>query len=844
MSKFSHPQLRRLATRMVQCWIPLWLAAGTAAHGAAWSEPDLVVFGKVLNSYGGSVHQLFHGVLHVQIISPGQVLELTTDLHSVGFGSEFSYRLRIPQYFQPSDSELNKGIQTGTSGMRFAIAYMESEDSQEVIPVRFVDRTQLESIETHQNKRGSEYRVDLALSFAEDDHDADGLPDWWEQLHGLNAFSNLDASLDPDEDGLTNLQEFQEGTDPNEPNFTPILMDDRLYVPAGGRAGVAFQILDQDSLPNQILLSCRTSLAGLTWYRLDRSIPQGVEFSLQEVMDGDVAIEATTEFHSGSIQLHIRDLKGNGSPDGDFHLAIHAFSPTKGIIEKPVIWLDAGELDTNTTSLSEWVDLSSSARDAYQPAPATQPLMHNGQVRFDGGRFFYLDDRGLRTPRFTAFMAFNANPGGVNRQTLFRSADLHLELLRNGGNLFLQARESGRSTIASLPELGAADLYTLTAGDSRSQLESPDRGVFLSTENEETLPFAYASLGAYYPLSSQSPSNMFQGDLREMVIYGSALAVEARSLVQDYQLSRWEGFLVWRYRHALHPLKLVGVDEVRNSMSGGSGDDTLTGGSQGDFLYGGPGRNALTGGPGPDRFVFGQNVSHDTVTDFSVEEGDVLDLTDVMIAPYSTTTPKVAFHPMVTRGTNDLPRVDLLIEIAHGGEGTKVDQTIVLQNLADLPPSALRTPLPGSLSEPPRFVTVESAGSAVAGANWLTPVPNLVDGTRALDSQDNPVLVFQTPTPGTLVGPGTNIIMLTARDGAWNTVTTTSMFVVTAQGSSHAMSWNQNDRGNLRIAVPAGTVLEWAQDPTGPWTPLPASERTETSPEFSGKARFFRLRNR
>jgi hypothetical protein len=53
----------------------------------------------------------------------------------------------------------------------------------------------------------------LNVESATGDADNDGLPDWWEDLYGLNK-NVADASQDADSDGLTNLQEFQGRTDP------------------------------------------------------------------------------------------------------------------------------------------------------------------------------------------------------------------------------------------------------------------------------------------------------------------------------------------------------------------------------------------------------------------------------------------------------------------------------------------------------------------------------------------------------------------------------------------------------------------------------------------------------
>ena len=44
------------------------------------------------------------------------------------------------------------------------------------------------------------------------------MPDWWEEENGLDKNDPADADEDPDMDGLTNLEEFLGGTDPNDFN--------------------------------------------------------------------------------------------------------------------------------------------------------------------------------------------------------------------------------------------------------------------------------------------------------------------------------------------------------------------------------------------------------------------------------------------------------------------------------------------------------------------------------------------------------------------------------------------------------------------------------------------------
>ncbi len=46
------------------------------------------------------------------------------------------------------------------------------------------------------------------------DTDSDGIPDGWELRYGFDPYDPIDAGLDADNDGLTNLQEYRQGTNP------------------------------------------------------------------------------------------------------------------------------------------------------------------------------------------------------------------------------------------------------------------------------------------------------------------------------------------------------------------------------------------------------------------------------------------------------------------------------------------------------------------------------------------------------------------------------------------------------------------------------------------------------
>jgi parallel beta-helix repeat protein len=64
---------------------------------------------------------------------------------------------------------------------------------------------------------GFDARIDETL-----DTDEDGMPDGWELFYDLNPNNASDANEDLDDDGYTNLEEFEGGSDPTNPDSIPL----------------------------------------------------------------------------------------------------------------------------------------------------------------------------------------------------------------------------------------------------------------------------------------------------------------------------------------------------------------------------------------------------------------------------------------------------------------------------------------------------------------------------------------------------------------------------------------------------------------------------------------------
>ncbi|WP_043319006.1 PQQ-binding-like beta-propeller repeat protein [Microbulbifer sp. HZ11] len=168
------------------------------------------------------------------------------------------------------------------------------------------------------------------------DADEDGLPYWWELQYGLSDEDASDAALDPDDDGLVNLDEFAAstsateadsdadglsdgdevlvvGSDPNAQDSDGDLMSDAWELAAGLDPTSADDMegdLDGDGVANYIEYINGTDAADIN------SLPEVVEDAYFSFEDGTVPPELAVASAPGSMSV----VQGTAS-HGDYALS-------------------------------------------------------------------------------------------------------------------------------------------------------------------------------------------------------------------------------------------------------------------------------------------------------------------------------------------------------------------------------------------------------------------------------------------------------------------------------------------------------------------------------------------
>ena len=745
----------------------LTLLSAGAASGQGFTEPDVLFYGAVRKSGGGSTVLLQSGHLELTFVNqsdPANKVTVQTELLPVGPGSAkvYSFVLRVPLAYLPETRRIGQFLSVTTLPTTFKVAQITIDG----IPATLPDGSQ-EFYGLSFANRAGEYHLDLQVAGDSVSSAHDGIPDWWKHLYGLDTTINV-ANDDPDGDGWTNLQEFLRGSDPTVSNLDPQLVTSEILVPESGQTGLYLQFLDSNTSDAglDIALSAIAD-SGFQLHVDGAPIASGTprHFNLTDIKSGRLSI-VNTDSTVRQIVLPLSWSDGGTLFSGE--VLVTLVSPSLEDGSEAALWLDGDKLPAAGTRISSWPDRSGNGRAATQPLSDYQPVVANQSADFSNipSAHLFFQDSSLPTGDQTVLVAYQAAGSSDAPQTL---------LSTNRGLLQLAAttRPISYPGAPSYQMDGLAVRgFDATAGASTTSVFRRQAGslqnIFGLSYNGEnftaaTIDPVLPTLGARrsaVPGAASTVDNPLGGRIHELLIFPSALPEQKLRDVNDYLQSKWGGAVIWNLSTELKDITLTaGPDTRRRIIRGGFGNDHLSGGPGDDMISGGAGDDVLTGGGGSNRFLFGAlDTGRKTLTDFD-PQNDIIDLSALFWGLSGDARQAVSVRLDANYST-PVPTLDSVLIVKRPDAST---QEIVLQNTVIGATQLIRLIVEGhlcmgALSIPTSVQLALAAGSPTSPVSESVTQSIVLTVTRSGDGAaaalDVPLGFFEDALAGRFVVDG------------------------------------------------------------------------------------------